>query len=359
MSEEADQDQKTDFVSQRRLEEAWREGRVPLGREAPQVAGAAVAVGSLLAVGPALHAGLVELTRAALVGEDLGRLPSLIAGPAGHLALVLGAGAAASAAATLAQTRGHLWPQLALPDFERLWHAPLGRTLSKEGAANAALTAAKLGAIAAVSWAVLRDDVLTLQRLFGVTPEAQLFATLAPLRALAVRGLAVLALFAGVELALTHLRFVQKLKMTRDEAKREVKEDEGDPLLRSRRKRRAKELARGRASAEVPRADAVVVNPTHVAVALRYRKDEGAAPRVVAKGKGQAAEHIRELARLHGVPIVEDIALARLLYRRVKVGGSIPQETFRAVAAVLAFVYRVTGRRPGEPRAAELGGRAS
>jgi type III secretion system FlhB-like substrate exporter len=137
--------------------------------------------------------------------------------------------------------------------------------------------------------------------------------------------------------------------MTKEEAKREHKEEEGDPMLKGRRKKRARELAKNRIAIEVPKADAVIVNPTHIAIAIRYRKDEGNAPRVIAKGKGVLAENIRELARAHGIPIVEDIALARLLYKRVKVGKSVPADTFRAVAAILAFVYRVTGRAPQAP----------
>jgi flagellar biosynthesis protein FlhB len=137
------------------------------------------------------------------------------------------------------------------------------------------------------------------------------------------------------------------MKMTREEVKREYKEDEGDPLLKGRRRKRHRELAKGRAAVEVPRADALIVNPTHIAIAIRYRPDEGSAPRVTAKGKGALAEHMRELARNNGVPIVENIALARLLYRRVKIGRSVPAETFKAVAAILAYVYRLTGRAPG------------
>ncbi len=138
--------------------------------------------------------------------------------------------------------------------------------------------------------------------------------------------------------------------MTKQELKREMKEDDGDPMLRSRRRRRHRELARGRARVEVPRADALVVNPTHVAVALRYRRDEGRAPRVTAKGKGVLAELMRELARENGVPIVQDVPLARLLYRKVKVGGEVPAQTYKAVAAVLAFVYRLGGRAGTEGR---------
>jgi flagellar biosynthesis protein FlhB len=134
--------------------------------------------------------------------------------------------------------------------------------------------------------------------------------------------------------------------MTKEEAKREYKDDEGDPLLKGRRKRRHRELLKGRAAIEVPRADAVVVNPTHIAVALRYRRGEDKAPRVVAKGQGLAAERIREVARENGVPIVRDVPLARLLHKRVKVGGAVPAETYKAVAAVLAFVWKLQGKSP-------------
>ncbi|HEY4221150.1 MAG TPA: EscU/YscU/HrcU family type III secretion system export apparatus switch protein, partial [Myxococcota bacterium] len=125
------------------------------------------------------------------------------------------------------------------------------------------------------------------------------------------------------------------------------KEDEGDPMIKGRRRRKHRELLRGSVHKEVPRADAIVVNPTHIAIAIRYRKGKDKAPRVMAKGKGARADKMRELARECGVPIVKDIPLARLLYKRVRVGSQVPSETYKSVAAVLAFVYRATGRVPG------------
>jgi len=135
--------------------------------------------------------------------------------------------------------------------------------------------------------------------------------------------------------------------VTKQEAKREARDQLGDPLIKGKRRQRHREISRGRARIEVRRADALLVNPTHIAIALRYRKDEGRAPRVTAKGKGVLAEYMRELARENAIPIVEDIPLARLLYRKVKVGREVPASTYKAVAAVLAFVYRITGRAPG------------
>lgn len=204
----------------------------------------------------------------------------------------------------------------------------------------------KLLALAMVLWSSLKADFLTLPSLLDRSPGALVAALFAPMSRALGRVLVALFLIAGLDLALTRRRFHQRMTMTRDEAKREYKEEEGDPLLRGRRRRRHRELVKGRAKTEVPKADALVVNPTHIAVAIRYRRGEGKAPRVLFKGKGTQAERMREIARESGIPIVQDIPLARLLYKRVKVGREVPAETYRAVAAILAFVYRVTGRNP-------------
>ncbi|MBX7098345.1 MAG: EscU/YscU/HrcU family type III secretion system export apparatus switch protein [Myxococcaceae bacterium] len=349
MAEGADDDDKTEHLSPRRLQQAWDTGKIPIGRELPGVAAMGAVVATVLALGPRLNATLQQLTREALElppGAGLGELFALTRGFWGLAATILASGALAAVAATLAQTRGGFWAELAMPSLERFSGGRITQALSAKFWADLGISVLKVGLVAAVAAHAVRDDLLTLPRLLFAAPDVQLTALLAPITRLAVRVVALLAVMAGADLALQHLRFRKTLKMTKEEAKREMKEDEGDPLLRSRRRKRARELAKGRASFEVPRADALVVNPTHIAIAIRYRKDEGAAPRVTAKGKGQAAEHMRELARANGIPIVEDIALARLLFKRVKVGRSIPAETFRTVAAILAFVYRLTGRAP-------------
>jgi flagellar biosynthesis protein FlhB len=182
--------------------------------------------------------------------------------------------------------------------------------------------------------------------MLSMSTAAQVEATYHPLATGLARILSVVALLAGADFALTRYRYKKRMKMTKEDAKRDHREEEGDPLIRSRRRRKHRELAKGLVKVEVPRADALVVNPTHIAIAIRYQPGEDSAPRVTAKGKGQLAEIMRDLARMHGVPIVEDIPLARLLYRRVKVGRCVPMETFKAVAAILAYVYRVLGRNP-------------
>jgi flagellar biosynthetic protein FlhB len=130
------------------------------------------------------------------------------------------------------------------------------------------------------------------------------------------------------------------MRMTKQEVREEFKELEGDPLVRARIRRIQRELARRRMMAEVPRADVVITNPTHYAVALSYRMESMEAPRVVAKGVGFLALKIKELAQQHDVPMVENKILAQTLYKTVDIGEYIPASLYRAVAEILAYIYK-------------------
>jgi flagellar biosynthetic protein FlhB len=129
--------------------------------------------------------------------------------------------------------------------------------------------------------------------------------------------------------------------MTKEEARQEAKEMEGDPQVKGRIRSQQREMARRRMMAEVPKADVVVTNPTHFAVALRYDAARDGAPRVVAKGAGLVAQKIRELAAQHSVPVLEAPALARALHRHTDIGDSIPTALYTAVAEVMAWVYQL------------------
>lgn len=133
----------------------------------------------------------------------------------------------------------------------------------------------------------------------------------------------------------------RELRMTRQEVREEFKTQEGDPLIKSRIRTVARQIAYKRMMQDVPRADVVVTNPTHLAVAIRYEAERMAAPRVVAKGADLIAQRIRALAEEHGIPLVEDKPLARMLYRSVDIGEEIPANLFQAVAQILAHVYRL------------------
>lgn len=146
----------------------------------------------------------------------------------------------------------------------------------------------------------------------------------------------------------------EKMKMTRQEVRDEAKDIEGNPHVKQRMRKRALEIVNKRMMAAVPTADVVVNNPTHFSVALRYRQGVDDAPIVVAKGADHMALRIRTVAKAHGVPMVENVTLARGLYRAVKVGRPVPSQFYRAVAEVLAYVYRLRaklGKRPPQPEA--------
>ncbi len=354
MSDE--QDDLAQQPSAKRLERAREQGQVPLGRDAPLVAALAAGAGALLILGGAFRTGLVhavEGVAGALPSTPFRALPQLAAGPAAAAAAVCAAAAVGGTLVTLVQTKGEFWPHLPLPDFSRIFNpSRLARFLSKELLADLGVAAVKVVALAWAAWTSIRGDFMTLSGLLGAAPADQLARTFGILLRAGWRMLAVAVVLAGVDLAIVHRRYGKSMRVSKQEAKHEARDDAGDPVVKGKRRQKHRELSRGRARIEVPRADALVVNPTHVAVALRYRKDEGRAPRVTAKGKGALAEYMRELARENALPIVQDVPLARLLYRKVKVGREIPPQTYKAVAAVLAFVYRVTGRAADKGAAA-------
>jgi FlhB-like protein len=136
-------------------------------------------------------------------------------------------------------------------------------------------------------------------------------------------------------------RMEQELRMTRRELQEEHREHEGDPQIRARVRKLQRETAQRQMIREVPKATLVLTNPTHYAVALRYERGETEAPRVIAKGEGQFARRIAQVARDHGIPVLERKLLTRALYQSVDVGQEIPMEFYQAIAEILAYVYRL------------------
>jgi flagellar biosynthetic protein FlhB len=144
----------------------------------------------------------------------------------------------------------------------------------------------------------------------------------------------------------------QRLKMTKQEMREELRQTEGDPQLRARIRSLQREMSRARMMQNVPKADVVVTNPTHYAVALMYDREVMHAPRVVAKGADFIAERIKAIAAEHKITMVENVTVARELYNNVDIGQEIPEQFFRAVAEILAFVYRLKGRSADSRRSA-------
>lgn len=145
-----------------------------------------------------------------------------------------------------------------------------------------------------------------------------------------------------IDYFLQRWQFERSIRMSKEELKEEHKESEGNPMIKSRIKSIQREMARRRMMQEVPKATVVITNPTHLAVALKYEDGTMAAPKVVAKGANEVAGRIREMARRHSVPIVEDKPLARLLFK-LDLEETIPQDLYKAVAKILAYIYRLKG----------------
>jgi flagellar biosynthetic protein FlhB len=284
-----------------------------------------------------LPAGGLDVGQTMAVWAQGGVALARLAGPP-LIAAALGAAAAGLAQTGLVLSLGPLVPRLALLN-------PLGgvrRIASRRSLVELTKAALKAAAVIALAWGPAWRCLQAL--LGGQSAGAAAAAVGAAVLAVLRRG-AVLALAVGAADYL-YQRYEHELtlRMTRAELREELRETEGDPAMRLRRRRRQRELARRRMLAEVRRADVVVANPSHYAVALRYDAARMSAPQVVARGVDFMAERIKAVARAAGVPVVDNPPLARSLYASVRVGQYIPATLYRAVAEVLAFVWRVQGR---------------
>jgi len=203
----------------------------------------------------------------------------------------------------------------------------------------------KLFFVSLIVWFYLRSRLNTLAGLRWVW-SAQMLDVIARIAlGLLIRICVALLVIAVADAFYQKWKYTQELKMTRQEVKQERKETEGSPEVKGRIRRMQIERATRRMMEDVPKASVVLVNPTHVAVALRYDAKTTDAPVVVAKGADHMAEKIREIARAYGVPIIRRPELARTIYASVKPGNPIPENLYVAVAEVLAMIYRLRRRK--------------
>lgn len=346
--------EKTEQPTPRRMEEALKRGQIARSAElqtAFVLLGGAVALsfagretwGRLVAATAQTlgHLHDTPLTLTALPGYAISGCWFLIqcAGP-----LVLGTALAGLLAGAI-QNRFNTASEALTPNWSRLNPvAGLKRIFSVRQLPVTGLVLLKFAVILGLTYseirAVLNDPIfatsVSVGRLAGFLGETAL-------RLLLRIALALLAL-AVVDYAYQAWRTHRDLMMTREELKEELKHTEGNPLIKAARRRR-RTLTRAQSHALVPKADVVITNPTHVAVALRYDRKTMRAPRVVAKGLRLQALQIRQIAQQHHVPIVENPPLARMLYKHTPLGGEIPVSLYAAVAEVLAWVYRINRYR--------------
>ena len=197
----------------------------------------------------------------------------------------------------------------------------------------------KIAVISLVCYLATKDELLNVLNLYDNSTAQILLFLLIKSFWIFIKVCIVMALVAILDYAFQKWKFLEDQKMTQKEVKDERKQTEGDPAVKSKIRQLQMAAARKRMMAEVPEADVVVTNPTHLAVALQYDKEKMDAPTVVAKGAGAVAANIRKIARENDVPIVEDKSLARNLYKAVDIDGQVPFEYYQAVAELLAYVY--------------------
>ncbi len=202
----------------------------------------------------------------------------------------------------------------------------------------------KVGLIFYISYSFIRDSYMVLFSFYDI-PLMQAIGLVGELVSdLGIRISAVFAIVAAADFGYQKWKFHKDMMMTKQEVKDEYKNTEGDPQIKGKIRQRMQEASRRRMMADIPKADVVITNPTHYAVAIRYNPDEMEAPYVLAKGEGYLAQKIKEVARENDIHMVENKPLARMLYHNVEIGEMVPPELYQAVAEVLAFVYSLQGR---------------
>ena len=350
MAEDSDLE-KTEAASGRRLEQARERGNVPRSRELASLAVLLVSAGVIAYLGTFMFQGLYRMMQSSLrfgladvastdiMGRDL--MDASFDGLVLLLPLVLGV-VIAAVAANLMISGWVFSPKALEADFAKLNPFPgIARMFSRQSLMELVKALMKGGMIAGVAgWMIWqqREAILTLsaeplEAAVAHFAQITLFTYLAAASAF--------AFIVALDVPFQIWNYHHGLRMTKEEVRQESKETEGDPQIKARIRSLQRETARRRMMQAVPKADVVVTNPLHFAVALKYEESAMAAPLVVAKGSQLVAERIKELAREHRVPIVEAPPLARALHRHVEVGDTVPATLFTAVAQVLAYVYQL------------------
>ena len=355
MAEDTDKSSQTEDATPRRLEEARKEGNVAKSQDVPAWATLAAVTAVILTMGGTLSTNLANhlIPFIARSGETelegggavIVMRQALDAG-APFIITVLAAAALAGAAGNLVQHGFLLTPSKLAPDASRISPAKgFQRMFGLDGLIHFLKSLLKLAVVGAVAYLTLKPHFTEFQKLPEVDPMAMLVVAADMLKALIYGVLTLFGIGAGVDWLWQRQRFMQRMRMSKQEVKEDFKQSEGDPHIKARIKQLRVERAKRRMMQSVPKATVVVMNPTHYAVALRYESGESAAPVCVAKGLDLIALRIREVAEAHGVPIIEDPPLARALFATTEIDETIPREHYEAVAKVIGFVMQQSKRR--------------
>jgi flagellar biosynthetic protein FlhB len=353
----ADSGQRTEQPTQRRLEKARREGQFPSSKEfvsAVQFLGFLILAAGF---GGAWFLRILNFTRQLLARAFFTELtPAELVSLVRELILptltplLLGGGALVLLVlfVQMASTRFGISLSKLAPDFQRLNFLSKIQNLPAQNLPSFFQALILLPLIGLVVYYEITGNLDQLLALPWMSAQVGLLRVAASLTTLLWRAGSLFLVVGVIDLFWQRHRYTKQLRMSKQEVREEAKEQQGNPQIKMRIRRIQRDLARRQMMKDIPHATAVIVNPTHYAVAIRYSLDSGAAPKVVAKGKNYLAQRIRRKAIEHQVPIVENPPLARALYNSADVGQEIPANLYRAVAEILAYIYRLmNGHLPG------------
>lgn len=349
MAEEPDKESKTEEPTEKKVRDAYERGFVPTSREAATLASllGILVIASFFVAGGTAH---LNSSLARLIDNpgswslensaDAVSLFHAIGMEAGRLLIpVVVVLATAGIASSILQNAPRMVLERVRPQLSRLsiskgWK----RIFGKQGQVEFLKAVFKLAAIVVLGFLLLRSAQSEVINAMSMEPAA-LPALLLSIGTRLVSAVAVAAIvLVAADIVWARLFWHGELRMTRQEVKDELKQMDGDPIVKARLRSLARDRLRKRMMAAVPRATLVIANPTHYAVALRYVREEGGAPVVVAKGLDLIALRIREVATAHGIPVVENKSLAQALYKSVEVDKMIPPEFYKAVAEIVFYL---------------------
>ncbi|MGZ0188553.1 MAG: flagellar biosynthesis protein FlhB [Alphaproteobacteria bacterium] len=355
MAEGEDDSEKTEDASQKRLDDSRDKGQVPSSKEVNHwIMFLAMAI-FLLGLAPPMARDLsysltifLEQAHAMEITEE--SLPRILAATLGNVGMAIAPLAALFMVAAFGAgviQNGFLFSAESLkPTLDKI--SPLAgikRMFSMKSLAEFAKGILKLIIVGSIAAAVVMPEMLAVETLAGLA-AGDLIDRIADIVAkLLLAVLSVMTAIAAADFLYQKYEHHKKLRMSRQDMKEEYKQSEGDPIIKQRLRQIRSERSRKRMIAEVPKADVVITNPTHFAVALKYDDMAMGAPIMLAKGVDKAALRIREVAKENGVPIVENPPLARALYASVGLEEQIPEEHYRAVAEVINYVWKLKGKR--------------
>lgn len=354
MADDRDPTQQTEEPTQKRLEEARQHGDVV---RSPEVAAFVLLAGGAIAIalfGTSTAKGMAQALRIYLeqpdqIGLDSSGAMDLVRHAlmilAGLLAPVFCVMIAAAIAGHVVQSPPSVSFDKIKPNFAKLsiWSG-LKRMFGLEGLSNLVKGLSKILLVGFAVWTQVWPERSTLESVMSQTALGVLGDMSHLLFKVLIAALAALAGVAALDYFVQRYRFLQRNRMSKHEIKEEYRQNEGDPQIKARIRQIRQERARKRMMAAVPQATVIITNPTHYAIALKYESGQMAAPVCVAKGVDALAMKIREVAREHDVPIVENPPLARALHATVEIDEVIPQEHYKAVAQVIGYVMRLTGK---------------